>query len=476
MKTQETRLVGKKETFAYAFGDFGFQLAWGTMGAYLMYFLTDMFGLAASSLIALGIITRLWDGTNDVIMGVIADRSKIGKYGKYLKYIRYGAIPLGIAAVLMFTAPAFPQYWMKVAWAYFTYILADGAFTVVNLPYNALLPSMTNNFQERTKLTTVRIAIMMVGAIIVNTATRPLFMALGGGKTDPASMARGMTFTMIIYMLIAVPLLLICSKVCKERIVVKEAQEKIPFKKAAKALSGQWFILLIMNFTFWLSQTIRTGMLIYYAQYIIGNAATVSILAPIGLMSSLPMILLTPKLAKWMNSKRWPVIIGLIISIVGAGMTLMAGNNIGMLAAAIFLTGLGTGPQAALNYSMMADVVDYGEWKSGVRAQGLLYSSSSFGVKMGTALGAVVISVMLTIANYTPGVAQSDFTKNIMMFTMLGIPAICMIAVIVALLFYKLDGKRFQQIREELIARRGTGMEEEKDNIDETKFSHLIES
>lgn len=471
-KKQEIRQVGRKETLAYGLGDLGFQLAWGTMGAFLTFFQTDILGVLPASLILLGIITRIWDGTNDVMMGLYADRSKVTKYGKYTKFIRWGAIPLGIMTVLMFTAPGFlTAYWMKVAWAYVTYIFADAMFTIVNLPYNALLPSITSDFQERTRLTSTRIAIMLCGAILVNAATRPLFIMFGGG-TSAAQMGKGMFLTVTLYMVIAVPLLLFCAANCKERVDVgSNADQKVPIKKSLKAMTFPWVLLVIMNFCLWVGNTTRNGTAIYYLTYVIKKPGLVSLVIPICLVMALPTILLAPKMTRWFNSKRWPIIIGNLVAIVGSALMWFAHDNTSLLIAGCVLAGLGFGPQGALTYAMIADTVDYGEWKNGVRAQGFLYSAASFGVKAGTAVGAVIISVMLTIGGYIAGAEQTRAAMDAISIGFILVPIICFVIICVALLFYRLDGNSFNKIREELIIMRGVSAPAEVDEI--TKFEGL---
>ncbi len=465
-KEKETKvngeaMVGKVERFAYGIGDFGFQLAWGTIGAYWTFFLTDMFGIPAIYLVVMFSITRVWDGVNDMIMGLIADKTPRGKNGRYRPYIKWGAIPLGIVTILAFTAPEIPLGW-KVVWAYATFILVDLTFTIVNLPYCALLPSMTTNYNERNSLNAIRMSWVMFGAILVNAATLPLYKLLGGtslaaglgrlvGSSNDAS---GMTLVMTIYMLIGVPALLFCYAKCRERVVVEEPKETIPLRQKLKTINLPWFIMVLVNFFMWTGRTMMMSSAIYYMTYVVNKPILVSLAVPVTMMSIFPGIWLTPIIAKKLNNKKIVVILGNLIAVMGGVTFFLSGGSIPVLIVACFLSGLGLGPQSALVYSMTADTVDYGEWKSGVRAQGFLFSAGSFGVKMGTAVGGIMLTALLAWGNYVPNVAQTDLALKAITLSFIGIPTVLIVLNMIVLLFYKLDGKKYAQVKADLLMRR----------------------
>ena len=450
---REEKMVGRKEALSYSFADFGQQLIWGTIGTYLTFFYTDVFGLAAASLTLLFLITRFWDAANDIAMGIIADRSPYRKSGKYSPYIKWGVFPLAAVVILLFTTPDL-SYNGKLIWAYVTYMLATAAFTVVNIPYNALLPSMTNNYQERTSLTARRMTFMMLGAILLNVFTRPLFLALGGGNN-----ALGMQLTIIIYMVIAIPLIFNGAVQSKERIRVEKKKEKIPFAQAKKAFTLPWLIIVIMSFCMWTGQTLRLSSMIYFLQYVVRQPALVSVFAPVSMLCIVPAIMVTPKLCKLLKSKRMVVIIGNLVGIAGTSLILLGNTNITLLLVGAVLGGIGFGPQTALTYSMMADTIDYGEWKSGIRAQALLSSAGTFGTKLGTAIGGVILTLALTIGGYVANQAQTEASITMITSAAILVPIATMVITIIVLLFYKLDGKFYAQIKSDLAERKAKAAE-----------------
>lgn len=452
---QEVKMVGRKEAYSYALTDFGQQLIWGTIGAYLVFFYTDVYGLAASSLTVLFLVTRFWDAANDLGMGIIADRYPGGKNGKYTPFIKWGVFPLAVIIFLLFTTPDFSNNG-KLIWAYGTYMVATLAFTVVNVPYNALLPSMTSNYQERTSLTAKRMTFMMIAAILLNTLTRPLFISLGRGNN-----ALGMQLTILIYLVIAVPLILNGAIQSKERINVEKPKNKIPFKQAKKAFTLPWFIIVIINFCMWVGQTLRMSAAIYYLTYVFKKPEMVSLFAPVAMVCILPSIMITPKIAKAVKSKRLVIIIGSIISIAGSSTIFIAGNNVPFLLAGAVLAGIGFGPQISLTYSMMADCIDYGEWKSGVRAQALLGAGGTFGTKLGTAIGGVALTICLTVGGYVANQAQTPAAIAAITGAFIFIPIAMLVLTIIVLLFYKLDGAFYYKVKQELEERRQAAIAKE---------------
>ena len=448
----ESRMVGKKERISYGMADFGFQLVWGTISAYITFFYTDIFGIAASSLIILFIVARIWDSSNDLIMGFIADKAKMTRRGKYLPFMRWGVIPMAIMTVLMFTTPNFNQMG-KLIWAYLTYTLTSAAFTVTNVPYNALLPSLTDNYQERTTLTAIRMTCMMLGAILLNVLTRPLYLALGKGNN-----ALGIQLTVVIYMIIAIPLVLNCANVCKERVVHNDDDAKVRFRDAWKAVSLPWVLVVIMNVSMWVGQTLKISTAIYWLTYVLEKPQLVSLFVPVTMVCIVPSIIITPWLTKKFNGKRWPVLIGNLVAFCGS-LVFMFSNNIVVLLIGAALGGFGFGPQIALSYSMMADCIDYGEWKSGIRAQAMLGSVGTFGNQLGSAIGGIVLTSLLTAGGYVANQAQTVASKAAISSAFVFIPVITMGVTIVAMLFYKLDGNFYQKIKLDLDQRRNATAE-----------------
>src|SRR4030042_5713310 len=209
------------EKIGYAVGDAGLNLVFSTIATFLMFFLTDIFGVSTAAIVTLFLVTRWWDAVNDPIMGAIADRTKT-RWGKYRPYLLWMAVPVAITFVLLFSAPNLSSMG-KIIWVWVIYILMELMFTMVDIPYQSLLPMMTSDNSERNSLSAFRVFSMMLIVLFLNGATLPLVKILGG-----ANQARGYQLTMIIYAFLFVALLLITFFTVKERVKpVSEAHATI---------------------------------------------------------------------------------------------------------------------------------------------------------------------------------------------------------------------------------------------------------
>ncbi len=310
-------------------------------------------------------------------MGIVVDKTDT-KWGKCRPWFLWLAIPYGIIAILTFTVPDLSMNG-KIIYAYVTYIGLGMIYTGINIPYSAILPSLTSNVQERTEVNAVRMIMAMIGGLIVNMLTMPMVNALGNGNNE-----KGFQMTMIIFASIAVVLFLITFASTKERVNFKQ-DKKQTVRDGFKAIKGNlpWLISLLINFVFWVGMTMKTGTIVYYMIYNIGREDMIPLVMLSITAGMLPAIALSPALSKLVKGKRNTMIVGNIIAIIGTLIMFAAGtNNIGLLIAGNVIGSFGVGFTAGVLFAVMADTVDYGEWKSGIRAQGLLYAASSFGVNL----------------------------------------------------------------------------------------------
>lgn len=445
----EKNLVSWRERISYAMGDTASNLTFSMVTTYLLFFYTDVFGITAATVATLFLVTRIWDAINDPIMGVVVDRTQT-RWGKCRPWFLWIAIPYGIFAILTFTTPDISMTG-KIIWAYVTYIGLGMAYTAINIPLSAILPSMTNNNHERTTVNAVRMLGGIFGAFAVAGATMPLVEAFGKGD-----MQKGFQSTMILFAVIAVVMFFTTFANVRERIKPKE-DKKVSVKEGMKAIKGNgpWLITLLLNFVFWVGMTVRNQTAVYYLQYNVGREDLIAAFVPMGYIAMLLAIAVSPMISKRVGGKRNTFIIGNVIALVGVFVMAAAGvSNVGMLFAGYFIVGFGTGFGAGLLFAMMADTVDYGEWLSGVSAQGLLYSASSFGVKLGMGIGGALGALILSVGNYVPGEAQVQSALNAIKFDFIWVSAIAIVLLTVLLFFYNLD-KKYDQVKKDLDQRRG---------------------
>lgn len=439
-------MVPWKERIAYGLGDTASNLIYMVPTMYLMYFYTDVFGLAAGTIAILFIVGKIWDAINDPIMGLIADRTHT-KWGSYRPYLLWMAIPSGVFAVLLFTTPSFGGIW-KVVFAFIAYIGFDMTYTAVNLPYAAMLPSLTDNYKERTTVSAIRMFMSKVGSLIVSATTLALVAKLGNGNEKS-----GFFYTMLIFASIAVVMYLLSFAGTKERITQPET--KVKLSDSLKTIKGNtpWVVLFIVNIALWVSVSLITSMAVYFFKYNVGNPALSSVFMPVMMISMMISFIILPLLAKKFNKKSIYVI-GVTIYLIGLLWMLLFVKATSLIILGAAIVGLGIGATSAVTQSMLADTVDYGEWKSGLRAQGFLFSAASFAIKFGQGIGGALGSWLLQKGGYVANAKQTASALNAIQFNFIIIPAAMAVIMMIFIAFgYKLDNN-YGKVKEELEIRR----------------------
>lgn len=439
---ENNKKISWREILAFAVGDGGCNLVWTTIGSYLTLYYTDSVGLAAATIGTLMFLSRLLDGVSDLIMGSIIDRTHT-RWGKARPWILWSAIPMGLGLVLMFGMPQGLSNGGKLAYASITYVLMSAViYTACNLSYNTLLSLEAPNPRDRVTMSSIRFFLTMATVLFINYNCNKFVDRFGW------------TGMAAIFGAIAIILLLITFIGTKERVnldqnTVKEQkmQNKISIGESFKYLfQNKYFLLLTIIFV--LNYTIlgvNNGLRIYFARDVLGNA---------GLMGTLTLCFILPKmignlvypyinklLGKWKS-----MMIGYVIELIGV--LIMAFTQTSFTTAVIGLVCLGIGgiPHNAGLFAMVADVIDYGEWKTGVRLDGLTNSATSFGMKVGAGLGSALVGWGLAWAAYDGTLAAQTagtITGIKTVFTI--VPAVLIAIGLITLFFCNLD-KIYPQI------------------------------
>ncbi|MBT2695906.1 MFS transporter [Bacillus sp. ISL-40] len=434
--------VPLKERISYGFGDTASNLVFTMVTTYLMFFYTDVFGLNVAAVGTLFLIARIVDAFDGPIIGVLVDQTST-KWGKSRPYFLWLAIPFGVIAVLTFMTPDLSPSG-KVIYAYVTYILLGITYAAINVPLSSLLPSLTSNSQERTVVNAFRMVGGQAGALIVNAAVLPLVAFLGHGNKQ-----HGFLFTMILFSSVAVVLFFITFANTRERVQVN-GNKPIPFKQGVKALKGNhpWWILLFVNVILFISIITAAQSTIYFFTYNLKRVDLIPLLNGLSVLT-IAGIIAVPFFAKQLG-KRNTLLLGFSIAIIGQIVVYFGSEalTIPLIVIGRVLSILGLGLVAGLKFAMIADTVDYGEWKSGVRAQGLLMAASTFGVKFGMGLGGAIAAWIMSLGGYVANQQQSSSALFAIEFNFVWIPLICYIIGIVAVLFYRLEKEEAKMIQD----------------------------
>lgn len=442
-----------KTKLSYGLGNLSANLVITTANAFISYFYTDSVGITAAMVGIILLAGRILDGIADIVMGIVVDRTKT-KYGKARPWLLRLALPYGLAMVLLFTTPSLGENGNMV-YALVSYLFAMFIYTGINVPYNTLLAMQSQEQTERTQLSAYRTSIGFVGALLINIVTIPLVNALGGGS-------QGWLIMAIIYGGIGSALYFNCFLNCRE-MTAEESQRDIGLGKVKEPSLREgvnslfknkyWAMVIIMGIIGNLTAGLG-GVNIYYAQYVLGNPNLVGL---IGLASFLPIIagvvISGPLMVKF--GKRNISMAGCVVAIIGCIPLSIGYDNIPMIVAGLIVRGLESAPILVASLAMISDSLEYGEWKTGVRAEGLTFSAQSFSEKVGAGLGGALLGGILALGGYVGGAAEQSVSaitamKIAFIYAQAGLMAI----VLVMLYFYHLD-EEYPQIMAELQARKG---------------------
>lgn len=458
-----TKQVSFVEKVGYSAGDAASNLFFQTFIVYLLFFYTDVFGLPAAVAGTMFLVTRVFDAINDPLMGMLADRTE-SKYGKFRPYLLWLAIPFGVLGFFMFVTPDFSDSG-KIVYAYITYTLMMIMYTAINVPYAALMGVITPNAEERTVVSSYRFVAAYCGLLIVTGFTEPLVEFFGGGD-DIASKQVGWMWTMGLYGVIAALLFLFAFFTTNERVLPPKNQE-IDFKKDGKDLfkNGPWVLIGIATVFQLTFLVVRGGSFAFYINYYIGDHSIVLFGSTIelglnyfltsGALATLVGAILTNTITKLIDKK---ITYGLFLglgAIISIAFFFLDTSQIGLIYLVNIIAGFLLGPVAVLQWAMYTDCADYGEWKFGRRATGLIMAASLFALKLGVALGGAITGWVLSGYGFESGQIQSADTLGGILMLVSVIPAVFGVLGFVVMLFYPLTNEKMREIELDLISRRG---------------------
>jgi GPH family glycoside/pentoside/hexuronide:cation symporter len=434
------------ERISYGLGDYGCNLVYSAISAFLLVYYTECVGMKAGVAASVMAVSKFFDGISDLIMGRIVDRTHT-KWGKARPWIIRAAIPLAICNVLMYSMPENLGGGMQTAYAFITYNLVSTVFyTMLNVPYASLQGLMTVNQYERGILGNIRMLLATFGTMTVNTVVPILTGAFGGNSSRHA-----WTMTMIILMIVFILINCMTFFFCRERVVDETAQQKNetdPAKKKEPSVwaclkslfvNRYWVLMIIFLFALYFMMSTFFGGNYYFAQYVLDAESSYSLLANALSIAQMAIMFVTPILMLKMK-KRVIGIVGMATSGLGFILTAMAGKNVTIVVVANVIKGIGFGCSGAVMWGMLQDAITYGQWLTGVQAIGMGNSASSFTMKIGSGLGTAALGWILGAGNFdkNPGGAASIAAINT---SVIWIPLIVCVISIICMVLFDLDKK-----------------------------------
>jgi GPH family glycoside/pentoside/hexuronide:cation symporter len=449
---RERGVLTIREKLAYALGDTAFVLFWHTWSQFLLIFYTDVFGITAMAAGAMFFVTRLVDAFADPFMGLIADQTT-SRYGKFRPWLIWGVVPYMVLGVLLFTIPNFSAGG-KLIYAYVTYIGVSIVYTMLNIPYSALMGVMTSHSQERTVLASYRFYGAYVAVFIVNLTLLKLVTYFGAGDA-----ATGYQRAMMVYSLMAGILIVIVFLGTKERVQPPRGQvSDVKADLAQLFKNGPLLAVILIGVLTLVWTTLRNSATLYYMKYYIGaDDAATSLFLTVGTISVLISVAATGLAERWLGGKKMAfVILTLATGVVTCGYYFVDGRNMPLLYAVTIVSQALTAPLGPLFWSMIADTADYSEWKFGRRTTGLIFSSGTFSQKTGGALGGALAGMYLTWIGYIANRDQTAVTIDGLRAMMSYVPSGIAILAAAAVSLYSITPALNKQIERDLTARHAT--------------------
>lgn len=444
-KTLQTERIPMRQQLAYALSELASCPLYTIVFTFLTFFYTDVLGMNAGTVGIVILASKVFDGISDLWAGNLIDHTHT-RNGSARPWILRAAIPLALSYVLLFTVPNLGNIG-KILYIFVTYNFAmTVAFTINNCAINALPVYMSNDTTSRSSAYAVRTIFAGVVQMAVSMVFLNLVESFGGGqagwiKVSGVLAAISLLFSLVVYF------------GTRERAVKadEEEVENVPFKTAIGSVlrNKYWFMVLAMILIIALHQVATLTVGVYYAKYILldeklaGNLVLYHHLGGAVGMLAMPFILRTG------ISKRSAVFAAGLCMVVGSLISVFRGDGV-FLIASLALRGMGFGITNSLYYGMLADSVDYGEWKTGIRATAVTTSAASVGNKLGSGLGSALIGLALSAAGYDGLQAvQTASAVSCIRVVFVVLPLVLYVLLLVLMYFYKLDAQ-LPQIREEL--------------------------
>lgn len=449
-ETNEFAKIGTKERLSFGAGDLATNIAWGAMSTYIVFFYTDIIGATAAAIGTIMLISRILDGVSDVAMGAVVDRTN-SKYGRARPWILRFAIPFAIGLILIFTVPDVSPAWTLVYIAV-TYNILVLLFTGVVIPYGTLNTRITRDFQERSKLNVTRMFAATAGILLVTVLTIPLVDSFGGEQP-------GWIATFVIFALIGTALFLVTFTNTKERLIDPPTTVSQPgFVDSVKAAvkNKYWVLLFLIFIVFSAAESMYTGASAYYAENLLGNTSFVALVSFLLYIPALiGMLFMQPIYRRF--GKIAPMIVGAVIFVIGSAVMAIDPSNLNLAIAGTLIRGIGRIPIFGAIWGMLPDTIEYGEWKTGKRVEGILYSAGSMGQKAGYGFGAAVLGWIMGAAGYD-GLqdVQPDSAISAIGAVFIHIPAVLFVVLIVLFAFYKLE-RIYPTVEKDLQERHAAG-------------------
>jgi glucuronide carrier protein len=437
----------KRAILGYGAGDAANNLAFTTATMFLLVYYTDVAGISAAAAGTLLLVVRIFDAFADVFAGRMVDRTYTKRWGKFRPFIMFGSLPLLLLSAATFHVPQIGESGMLI-YAYVTYAALGLAYSLVNIPYGSMAGAMTQDPKERAKLASAR----TMGALLVGAALGIFVAPLLGGDRDLQPVFTAVTLSFVV---IGFALYMFTVFTAKER--VHREVPKVSLRQSLGTLKGNrpLLMLCVSSLLFLTGFLALTTAQIYYFRNVLGRLDLYPMVSIGQIVLTFGLAALMPKLVAAFG-KRSMYMAGGVVGVVGGLIVFFTPPTLVWLGFAGILVSLcGVIIVNILVWALEADTVEYGEWKTGVRSEGIVYALFSFTRKTGQALGGAVAAYALAWGGYN---AQAEVQTAQAMTGIQAaaglLPAVLTLLAVAVMVWYPLTDARHAEIVDEIHARR----------------------
>ena len=403
--TAPGRRLGPVQYLGYAAGDAANNLAFSMSSFFLLIYYTDVVGISAAAAGTLFLVIRVWDGFADIFAGRVVDRT-MTRWGKFRPFFLFAGPPVLLLSVATFTLPGLVEGdGAKLLVAYLTYGLLGLAYSLVNIPYGSLAAAMTQHPGERAKLASFRMIGTAVTTIMLAFVVSPQIQRFRG---DPDGFQRSLLITTSIFVVVGVVLYLFLFITARE--TVQRDVGHVSAKQSFTTLKGNkpLIMLCVASLAFLTAMFSLQTVQVYYARDVLGDANLLTLLTVLSVGSIFIVAPLVPRLVRAIGKKRAFLSFAALGVLAGIGISLSPPSTPWVSMVFFGLMGVCTAGVNTLMWALEADTVEYGEWKTGVRTEGITYALFSFTRKLGQAVGGAVAAYAIALGGYVGGAAIQD--------------------------------------------------------------------
>ncbi len=434
----------------YGSGDFGFSLTGTIIGAYFLFFMIDVVGIQPGIAGVAILIGRTWDYINDPLIGHISDRTRT-KWGRRRPFLLFGALPYGLAFILMWYRPPFDSQVALAAYYAFAYVLYDAAATFVYMPYFSLTPELTDDYDERTSLTSYRMFYSILGSLVAFTV--PLMIV---GNFNPQNVSRVLLMGTIFGLTSAMPLILVFFHT-KERKDYSELEKPKLFESIKAAFKNKPFVFgAVIYLLTWVCMDILQTVLLFFIKNVLGLESMSDLIMALIFVTAIFALPLWEFISRRYN-KRLAYAFGIAFWAVVQILLISVNPSVphGIIFFLCVMAGIGVSAAHVLPWSILPDAVEWDEYQTGERHEGMFYSLVTLMGKVASSIAIPLTALMLQITHYEPNAVQQPQSAILGIRLLVGpIPAVFLTIGIIFALKYPLDRVQFSHVVEELKDRR----------------------